>query len=96
MIIANDSGNTLLPYTIAEQYDINKLEDNDIKVEVTYKNHKYYAHTNFTFVKDGEPGTNGTGVVCKIVPNLADGTELTDYPMLINGTLNFTPKTSNK
>ena len=52
------------------------------------------AETDFTFVKEGEPGTNGTEFVCKIVPN----TQSTGfgYPMVLNGNINYTPRQTNK
>jgi hypothetical protein len=40
------------------------------------------AKTNFTFVKQGDPGTNGTNFVVKIVPNSPEGATLPMYPMI--------------
>jgi hypothetical protein len=47
--------------------------------------------TTFTFTKDGEPGTNGTDIVCKIVPNAPndENYENNCYPMIVNGNFNF-------
>ena len=94
LIIAKDSGSPVLKYDLEYLYDVTKIGNNDIQVELTYKDATYYAQTNFTFVKDGEPGTNGTGIICKIVPNT--DTPITEYPMLINGQLNFNPQITNK
>ena len=52
------------------------------------------AETDFTFVKEGEPGTNGTEFVCKIVPN-TQNTRF-GYPMILNGNINYTPRQNNK
>ena len=52
------------------------------------------AETDFTFVKEGEPGTNGTDFICKIVPNTNDTNF--GYPMVLNGNINYTPKQVNR
>jgi hypothetical protein len=57
-----------LVYDIAQRYNIKK-ERNQIKLTVNYRGLVLTAETNFTFVKQGEPGTNGTEYVVKIVPN---------------------------
>ena len=51
--------------------------------------------TNFTFTKDGEPGTNGTEFVIKLVPNTSDN-KLLENLIIVNGSPNFTPKQSNR
>ena len=99
------SGNTMISgeistdklsvdYSIADKYDITKLDNNNIQVDVTYKTLKMHAETAFTFVKDGEPGTNGTDIICKIVPNTT--AELEYYPTIIDGELNYTPAAVDK
>lgn len=85
-----------LTYSIANLYNIKKINNNRIKLNVSYKGKLMHAETEFNFVKDGEPGTNGTDIVCRIVPNISDPSSLNDYPMLINGVPNFTPATANK
>lgn len=55
-------------YGIANKYDIKK-QNNQIQLSVDYKGMNLTASTNFTFAKQGEPGTNGTQYVVKIVPN---------------------------
>lgn len=81
-----------LTYTINKNYDIKKT-NNNIKLMVTYKDMTLVSITDFTFAKEGEPGTNGTEFLCKIVPN-TDNAPL--YPMILNGTLNYTPKQSGR
>lgn len=94
MLIASDSTSNVLYYSIADTYDSRKLNNNTIKLTLKYKDLVLNAETAFTFSKDGEPGTNGTGVVCKIVPNT--NTEIKDYVMITDGTPNFTPAAANK
>lgn len=70
---------TLL-YNIAQKYDIKK-QHNQIKLTVNYKGMTLTTETNFTFTKQGDPGTNGTEYVVKIIPN----TKMTNpplYPMI--------------
>lgn len=55
-------------YDIEKSYNIRK-QRNQIKLVVNYKGLILMAETNFTFVKQGEPGTNGTEYVVKLVPN---------------------------
>lgn len=57
-----------LPYNIATNYNINK-QNNQIILNVKYKGKDVTARTNFTFTKQGQPGTNGTEYIVKIVPN---------------------------
>ena len=62
-----DDVDTLI-YNISNRYDIKK-QNNQIQLTVDYKGMSLNARTNFTFAKQGEPGTNGTEYVVKIVPN---------------------------
>ena len=57
-----------LNYGIAQRYDIKK-QNNQIKLTVDYKGMNLTAETNFTFAKQGEPGTNGTEYIVKLIPN---------------------------
>ena len=41
---------------------------NNIRLEVDYQGEHLVAHTNFTFTKEGELGTNGTKYIARIVP----------------------------
>ena len=41
---------------------------NNIRLEVDYQGEHLVAHTNFTFTKEGELGTNGTKYTARIVP----------------------------
>lgn len=80
-------------YTIRDRYDIKKT-NNNIKLIVNYKGMSLVAETDFTFVKEGEPGTNGTEFVCKIVPNTQDTNF--GYPMVLNGNINYTPRQNSQ
>ncbi|AXF52486.1 MAG: hypothetical protein [Caudoviricetes sp.] len=86
-----------LTYDISNTYDVTGT-DNDIHLYITYNGVNLSAKTNFTFLKEGEPGTNGTEFVCKIIPNITSG-DIPAYPIvtqngLTNGsqwTFNFAP-----
>lgn len=67
-----------LVYNIEQRYDINKI-NNDISLKVKYGETTLRAKTNFTFIKTGEPGSNGTDIQVKIVPN---GNIQVDYPIV--------------
>ena len=56
-----------LPFTIDDTYKENYYL-NYIKLNIYYKDLVLSAYTNFTFAKDGDPGTNGTSYLAKIVP----------------------------
>jgi len=58
-------GKKSLSYEIQKRYSISKT-NNNIELKVTYDNYTMMAKTNFTFTKEGELGTNGTGLVVKI------------------------------
>lgn len=79
-----------LNYLIRNKYDAGR-SNNNIKLEVKYDDMTLYAETNFTFVKQGDPGTNGTSLVCKILPNgeVQNEAEKDGYPMIINGVPNW-------
>ena len=82
-----------LTYSLKQIYK--ETQNNDIILEILYKNESYYAKTNFTFLKQGELGTSGTPYTCRIIPNAAAGTSIPQYPIFsykINsrtGTFNF-------
>ena len=88
------SNELTLPYSIAGRYDVSARR-NDIELHITYKEVELVAKTNFTFVKEGDPGTNGTDYVCKIVPNVVDQTQAPDFIVAtqtnVNTTFNFKP-----
>ena len=87
------NGYDILNYHIAGRYSLDKY-NNDIELEIKYKDILLMAKTNFTFTKEGEPGTNGTSIVCKIVPNVEDGID-EPIPTLIGGQLNYTVNTNS-
>ena len=57
-----------LVYDIAQRYNVSNSR-NQIQLTVNYKGMSLTAETDFTFVKQGEPGTNGTEYIVKLVPN---------------------------
>lgn len=73
-----------LAYLIADRYDISKV-NNTIELEVVIPGcgHPLIAQTALTFIKEGEPGTNGTEFICKIVPNIIDGRIPPLYPTIV-------------
>lgn len=81
-----------LPFIIDNFYD-NTKNNNEIKLTVTYKKQKLVAYTNLSFIKEGDIGTNGTDYYCKIVPNTS---QKVNYPMIVNGVLNYTPAQQGK
>ena len=80
-----------IPFEIADNYDFANM-DNQIQLQVTYRGVTLSAITNFTFMKEGNPGTNGTEYACQIVAN-TDGED--ELPMVINGKINYSPKILN-
>lgn len=55
-------------YKIEDTYDSKKV-NNNIRLDVKYKDMLFTAYTDFTFPKDGDPGTNGTDYVVKLTPS---------------------------
>ena len=95
MLIGNDSTSQNYEFDIAEIYD-NFKTNNNIELTVKYKELNIKGQTALSFLKDGDPGTNGTDMVCKIAPNIASGSSLNTYPMLVNGEPNFVVAATNK
>ena len=85
-----------LSYDIAASYNYKKT-NNTISVSVVYQGQTLSAQTNFLFLKDGDPGTNGTNYVCKIVPNVAEGQTMPDRVIydVSHGRLNYNPAGPN-
>lgn len=69
----NSKDKNTISFYINPKYSSDK---NDNNIIVKYKNEadgKYYMQTtHFTFVKEGEDGTNGTGAVCLITPQVKE------------------------
>ena len=63
-VLANSA---TLTFEIKNRFDIDAI-DNNIRLEVSFQGHNLVASTNFTFVKDGYLGTNGTQFVSRLVP----------------------------
>lgn len=74
-------------YEIANRFNIDK-DDNNIQLMMNYKDVLLSAETNFSFIKEGEPGTNGTEFTCKIVANDINN-DNSIQPMIIRGNLNY-------
>lgn len=55
-----------LVYTLADDFDVNKKENSNIRLEVHYDGETIIAETNFTFAKQGDLGTNGTDMILDI------------------------------
>lgn len=70
-----------LSYTIQNYYNIN-YTNNNIELRVTYQNYTVRAYTNFTFLKQGDSGTNGTDFVCRIIPNVVQSSRIPTYPTI--------------
>lgn len=56
-------------YGIASKYNI-KATDNNITLQIKYKDEILTAKTNLAFIKEGAAGTNGTDFTARIVPTL--------------------------
>ena len=87
-----------LNYQIDNKYNVTK-KNNNIRLQVTYKELSLTRDTDFTFAKEGDPGTNGTEFLCRIVPNTNN--DLGGLvPMIVdNGSTrapNFTPINTGK
>ena len=70
-----------LMYGISNKYRV-QYQNNQIKLVVKYKDMVLFAITNFTFVKEGDPGTNGTEYIVRIVPNVAKDNSFDGYPTI--------------
>lgn len=88
---------TNLTFSISNIY-YSKNNNNNIILEVQYDDHIILGTTSLTFIKQGEIGTNGTDIVCKLIPNTVDKSVMPQYPICTyNGTtttLNYTTPSS--
>lgn len=97
LIVEEDSLSRIeLSYDIAASYNYKKT-NNTITASITYQGQRLTVSTNFLFLKDGDPGTNGTNYVCKIVPNVAEGKTMPDRVIydVSHGRLNYEPAGAN-
>jgi hypothetical protein len=90
---------TNLIYSIANKYDFDKTS-NDIELSLTFKGTTFTATTSFIFLKEGESGSNGTAITCKIVPCTNDANPpkipvVSVYTGYGTGELNYTLKNNN-
>lgn len=98
---SDDIGKLLkdITYQIADRYDISKI-NNTIELEVILPGQiePLIAQTALTFIKEGEPGTNGTEFICKIIPNVINNIIPPLYPMITelnNGSWSLNYQTVN-
>lgn len=63
--------NTSLKIDIASIYNYNNT-NNNIEARLVYNGIRLTASTNFIFIKEGEIGSNGTNIVCRIIPDAID------------------------
>ena len=84
-------------YGISERFNVNRSQNN-IELKVNYNGLNLVASTDFTFIKQGASGTNGTDFVCKVVPNVTYGKKPL-YPTLyydgVHVTLNWNTAGNN-
>lgn len=71
-------GSATLTYQIKNKFNINAT-DNNIRLEVKFQGHNLVANTNFTFVKQGQLGTNGTKYTTRIVPKQNSSVNVEQY-----------------
>lgn len=73
----------ILDYGIASAYKVNCSNQNII-LSVVFKDKVLTAQTNFSFIKTGEPGSNGTDFIAKLIPNkkITGATIRNDYILL--------------
>ena len=91
-------------YTIPAIYDYKKIR-NTIKLEVKFRDKVITEEIELFFIKEGESGSNGTDLMCRVVPNIASGTTAPIYPIVTydnnavegatNPTINYTAATEN-
>lgn len=63
--------NANLKIGIASIYNYNNT-NNNIEARLIYNGIRLTASTNFIFIKEGEVGSNGTNIVCRIIPDTID------------------------
>lgn len=84
--------NNLLYYTLEDNYN-QDYNNNDIKVRVSFKDLILSTKITINFNKQGDEGTSGSNISCKIVPNT--NAEIA-YPQIQNGKLNYIPIENGK
>lgn len=70
-----------LNYTIETRYDYSKT-NNTVELEVYYDGFNLKTSVDFWMRKEGENGTNGTAVSCRIVPDVTEGGKTPDWPII--------------
>ena len=64
-----------LEYGIIDTYDASR-KSNNIQLQIEFDGHRLNAQTDFTFLKDGDSGTNATKYVTRILPSEKDYDDL--------------------
>ena len=84
--LKTDNKNLTATYEIRDYY-LAGADGANINLEITYAGYRLTATTNFIFTKEGYSGTNGTGIVARIVPHYTK-TDNGVFPILYNNTVN--------
>ena len=66
-----NNGKSSIEFTIDKRYDYTKALNNQIELQITTNKQSKSFYYNLSFVKEGDPGTNGTSILMKI--KYADG-----------------------
>lgn len=66
-----NNGKSSIEFTIDKRYDYTKAINNQIELQITTNKQSKSFYYNLSFVKEGDPGTNGTSILMKI--KYADG-----------------------
>ena len=102
---ANDADYSVVKDALNLDFDIvshfnRNAANNQILLEVGFRGKVLTAQTNFSFLKEGDNGTNGTDFVCRILPNVAGNPGI--IPTIVwdginaDPVLNYTPIEANK
>ena len=84
--LQTDNKGLTATYEIRDYY-LAGADGANINLEITYAGYRLTATTNFTFTKEGYSGTNGTGIVARIVPYYNSNNkkmENGNFPILYN------------
>ena len=88
--LQTDSKKLTAIYEIRDYY-LAGAEGANISLEINYAGYRLSATTDFTFTKQGYSGTNGTGIVARIVPaynNINKKMENGIFPIVYNNSKN--------
>ena len=89
-------------YTLLSPYNYNNIDSNQFEVKVVYNDKEFRQKTNFTFLTQGDAGTNGTSYSASIVPNVSSNTDIPKWVTFTTtrggteGEFNFGPDSDTK